>query len=88
MILHIGWEKCVETEDILILLNKSSVAQSSVTNSFIGSARRGKRFTPCPEKERAYIITADEESSHVYASALNSSTLQRRIQENGLYEVN
>lgn len=87
MIIHIGWEECVESDALIAILNKSSArAARNATDTLIGAARRAGRFTPCPDTERAYVITMKGEDEHIYASAINASTLLRRIESAGLQE--
>lgn len=87
MIIHIGWEVCVESGTLVAILNKSSSrAARNATDTLISAAKRAGRFTPCPDEERAYVITMEDGKEHVYASAINAATLLRRIQSAGLQE--
>lgn len=110
MIIHIGWETCVQSEDVVAILNKSTALGApggpggsggsrrsgrpgssgpgghsgpggrNATAAFIQQAKRAGRFTHSPEGERAYIVTIEQGEAHVYASAINAATLNKRIE--------
>lgn len=89
MIVHIGWEVCVVSRDVIAILDKKSALASPETAQFIRLAKEQKRFTPCEEGERAYLLVQEEESDtvRVIASAISPSTLQKRFMSDGLNEL-
>jgi len=87
MIVHIGWDVCIPSRDLVAILDKQSALASPETAAFIRRAREEKRFTPCPEGERAYIIVQEEDAVRVVASAISPATLQKRFMSDGLNEL-
>ena len=76
MYLHIGGDKVVDDEEILLILPRETVMHSYDNRRFmetaIGSGRvdDGERDT--------YIITAVPEGIRVYASAVGAATIAKR----------
>ncbi len=88
MIVHIGWEVCVVSRDVIAILDKKSALASPETTQFIRLAKEQKRFIPCEEGERAYLLVQDESDTvRVIASAISPSTLQKRFMSDGLNEL-
>lgn len=84
MVIHIGWEICVQSEDVFAILNKSTALSATggrnPTAAFIQQAKNAGRFTASPEGDRSYVLTIEQGNAHVYASAINAATLARRVQ--------
>ncbi len=87
MIVHIGWDVCVETDDIVAIFSKKSMSASPDAAAFLRGMKRAGRFAPCAEGEQAYLLIRDGENARLIASALHVETLQKRIQANGLYDI-
>ena len=89
MIVHIGWEVCVPSRDVIAILDKKSALSSPETAQFIRLAKEQKRFTPCAEGERAYLLVQQPENDtvQVIASAISPATLQKRFMSDGLNEL-
>ena len=89
MIVHVGWEVCVPSRDVIAILDKKSALSSPETAQFIRLAKEQQRFTPCAEGERAYLLVQEEASEvvRVIASAISPSTLQKRFMSDGLNEL-
>lgn len=87
MIIHIGWDVCVPSRNLIAILDSRSALHSPETLAFIRRAREEDRFTPCPEGERAYLIVQEEDCVRVVASAISPATLQKRFMSNGLNEL-
>lgn len=99
MILHIGWETCVNGEDIVCILRKDAAPANTVPvnaasagaahtgAAFLARARQEGKLFRCPEGERAYVVTEAGGETAVYASALSTATLHRRVQAGGLADA-
>ncbi len=86
MIIHIGFETCVQSEDVVAILNKATAASASATAGFLRAAKKKNGFTPCAEREKAYVLTEKQGAEHIYASAINAATLEKRLKTGGLSE--
>ena len=87
MIVHIGWDVCVPSRDIIAILSEKSALESSETAAFISRAKESGRFTPCPEGERAYLLVQEGEELRVIASAISPATLHKRFASDGVFDV-
>lgn len=79
MILHSGWESCVETGIIIAILNKETVEKSDITLAFLKNAKKKGGFSRAEHGEQSYIITEEKNRQGVIASSLHSSTLYKRV---------
>lgn len=84
MIVHIGYESCIDTRELIAVIDKARVGDAPDTKAFIARAKAEGRFTPCPEGERAYVLLSGSESTRVIASALRGATLAQRLRADGL----
>ncbi len=87
MIVHIGWDVCVPSRDIIAILSPKSALCAPETAAFIRRAKQAGRFTPCPEGERAYLLVKEGEETRVVASAISAATLQKRFAMDGINEL-
>lgn len=88
MFLHLGKNVIINLEDVIAIIDLSSVAGSSDTGDFIRTAREeGFVITITGEKPKSMIITEKAGgrnnkkgtgNSSVYFSPISSSTLSRR----------
>ena len=70
MYLHIGGDKVVDDEEILLILPRETVMHSYENRRFMETVSGGERDT--------YIITAVPEGIRVYASAVGAATIAKR----------
>ena len=78
MYLHIGGDKVVDDEEILLILPRETVMHS-YDNRFMETAIGSGRVDDVSGGERdTYIITAVPEGIRVYASAVGAATIAKR----------
>lgn len=82
MIIHIGWDKCVHTEDVVALLN-ADAAQAPDTAAFLAHAQKAGQYSGCDEGIRSYAVL----KHGIEACAINTATLLKRFQKNGIYDI-
>lgn len=87
MIIHIGWDTCIETDDLLAILSKKSALASPETAAFVRSMKKAGRFTPCAEGEHTYLLVQEEDEPRLIASSIHAGTLFKRILADGLYDI-
>lgn len=87
MIVHIGWDVCVPSRDIIAILSPQSALTAPETAAFIRRAKEAGRFTSCPEGERAYLLVQEGEEIRVVASAISPATLQKRFSMGGINDL-
>ena len=87
MIVHIGWDVCVPSRDIIAILSERSALSSPETAAFIRRAKEQGRFTPCPEGERAYLLVQEGVELRVIASAISPATLHKRFASDTVFDV-
>lgn len=82
MILHSGWESCIETGSIIAILNKETVEKSDITGAFLKNAKKKGGFFGAEHGEQSYIVTEDKNGRSVVASSLHAVTLFKRVSAN------
>lgn len=87
MIIHIGWDICVETDDLLAIFPKKSAMASTETAAFIRNMKKAGRFTPCAEGEHTYLLVQEGEDTRLIATSIHVGTLFKRMRANGLYDI-
>lgn len=83
MIVHIGWDACVDNRDVALVLTRACAERSADNQAYITRMKKTGKFIPSPEGERSYLLLAGE-SCCVVASAIRTPTLQNRFNNNGL----
>lgn len=79
MYLHIGGDKAVDEEEILLILPRETVMYSYDNRRFMEAAIGPGRVKDVSGGERnAYIITAAPEGIRVYASAVGAAAIAKR----------
>lgn len=79
MYLHIGGDKVVDDEEILLILPRETVMHSYENRRFMETAIGSGRVDDVSGGERdTYIITAVPEGIRVYASAVGAATIAKR----------
>lgn len=80
MYLHIGGDKVVDDEEILLILPRETVMHSYDNRRFMETAIGSGRVDDVSggERDTYIIITAVSEGIRVYASAVGAATIAKR----------
>ena len=70
MYLHIGGDKVVDDEEILLIYDNRRFMENAIGSGRVDDVSGGERDT--------YIITAVSEGIRVYASAVGAATIAKR----------
>ena len=81
MLIHIGWNVTVSLDRVLCVLSAKTVQAARQTKEIIDRARQERRFTPCPDQEKAYVLcTGPDGAVQVIASSISPATLRKRLE--------
>ncbi|MDL2217977.1 DUF370 domain-containing protein [Christensenellaceae bacterium OttesenSCG-928-M15] len=86
MIIHIGWDVCVDSADVVALLSKDG-ALAPETKAYLKRLEDDGRLVKCGEGDRSYVILDQHGEEYAYESAINTQTLLKRFFAHGLYDI-
>jgi hypothetical protein len=87
MYLHLGNGVVVRREDILAVCDLDNTSQSIITRKYLSRAEKAGQVVNVAELElpKSFVVCADGKGAQVvYLCQLNSSTLLKRSEEQGL----
>jgi len=81
MLIHIGWNVTVSLDRVLCILNAKTAHAAKHTRDIIEKAKQERRFIPCPDREKAYVLLhAPDGALQVLASSISPATLRKRLE--------
>ncbi len=85
VIVHIGEERVLNQEDILLILDKASAIVSKHTRRFLRNAQNRGSVTVlgAPDEMKSYVVTIEKGVLGIYASPISSITLFKRAARQG-----
>ena len=79
MYLSIGNDMAVRDTSIIGIFDMDNTSTSKRTRLFLEKAEKEGEVVPCDDLPKAYVVTAEYGFNRVYLTALNTSTLEKRI---------
>lgn len=86
MIVHIGYGVCVNSEDVIAILDKKSAMSAPQTAALLARLQAEGRVIPCEKAVQSYVLFGDKDSLRVAESVLRGVTLRQRFLQGGLQE--
>ena len=86
MIVHIGYDVCVESREVVAVLDYKNALASPQTLAFIEQAQAAARYTPCAYGTRSLVLLNAPPGTQIIESALATATLKARLTGQGLQE--
>ena len=80
MYLSIGNDMAVRESSLIGIFDLDNTTTSRRTREFLEAAEKDGQVVPCDELPKAFLLTAEYGLPRVYLTALNSRTLERRLQ--------
>ena len=81
MYLSIGNDMAVRESSLIGIFDLDNTTTSRRTREFLEAAEKEGQVVPCDELPKAFLLTAEYGLPRVYLTALNSRTLERRLQD-------
>ncbi len=79
MYLPIGNDLSVRDSSIIGIFDLDNTTVSRRTQDFLNQAEQQGQVVPCDELPKSFVLTAEYGLSRVYLTALNASTLEKRM---------
>ncbi len=79
MYLNIGSDMAVRDKSIIGIFDMDNTSTSKRTRAFLEQAEKEGLVVPCDDLPKSFVLTAEYGLNRVYLTALNSSTLERRM---------
>ena len=79
MYLNIGGDLAVRDQSIIGIFDLDKTSISSRTREFLAAAEREGQVVPCDDLPKAFVLTAEYGMNRLYLTALNTSTLEKRM---------
>ena len=79
MYLNIGSDMAVREKSIIGIFDMDNTSTSKRTREFLERSEKEGQVVPCDDLPKSFLLTAEYGLSRVYLTALNSSTLERRM---------
>ncbi len=79
MYLSIGNDMAVREKSIIGIFDMDNTSTSKRTREFLARAEQEGGVIPCDDLPKAYVVTAEYGFQRVYLTALNTSTLEKRL---------
>lgn len=86
MYLHLGGAVVVRKKDILAVFDLDNTTQSSITKKYLANAEKNGRIINVSGDDlpKSYVVCSDNGEQTIYICQLNSSTLQKRSENQKL----
>jgi hypothetical protein len=78
MLLHLGENKAVLFQDIVLILNMDTAFPSPVNEEFLEIAKDERRVVTIADPAKTLVLTRHNERSTLYLSPVSGATLSRR----------
>ena len=79
MYLNIGNDMAVREKSIIGIFDLDNTSTSRRTREFLDKAEEEGQVVPCDDLPKSFVLTAEYGLSRVYLTALNVSTLEKRL---------
>ena len=79
MYLSIGNDFAVRESSVIGIFDMDNTSTSKRTREFLSKAEKNGQVIPCDDLPKSFVLTAEYGLSRVHLTALNSSTLEKRI---------
>ena len=79
MYLSIGNDMAVRDTSLIGIFDLDNTTTSKRTREFLESAEKDGQVVPCDDLPKSFVLTAEYGLSRVYLTALNVSTLEKRL---------
>ena len=79
MYLPIGNDMAVREKSIIGIFDLDNTSVSKRTQQFLNQAEKEGQVVPCDDLPKSFVLTAEYGLSRVYLTALNVSTLEKRL---------
>ena len=79
MYLSIGNDMAVRDTSIIGIFDLDNTSVSKRTQEFLNRAEKEGQVVPCDDLPKSFLLTAEYGLHRVYLTALNASTLEKRM---------
>ena len=79
MYLSIGNDMAVRDRSIIGIFDLDNTSVSKRTQQYLNKAEKEGQEVPCDDLHKSYVLTAEYGLNRVYLTALNVSTLEKRL---------
>ena len=79
MYLSIGNDMAVRDKSIVGIFDMDNTSTSKRTREFLNKAEKEGNVIPCDDLPKSFIVTAEYGLNRVHLTALNTSTLEKRL---------
>lgn len=80
MILHLGANAAVQTEDIAVVIDAQSMERSAENRAFLAAAKEQGRFKAIHDPIKTYVLVVKKDTQTLYGSPISAITLLKRSQ--------
>lgn len=80
MILHLGANASVQTEEITAVIDADSMEKSAENRAFLAAAKEQGRYRAVNDQVKTYVLVEKKGSQTLYGSPISAITLLRRSQ--------
>lgn len=77
--MNIGSDMAVREKSIIGIFDMDNTSTSRRTREFLEKCEKEGQVVPCDDLPKSFVLTAEYGLNRVYLTALNSSTLERRM---------
>ena len=79
MYLSIGNDLAVRDRSVIGIFDMDNTTVSKKTQKFLENAEKEGLVVPCDDLPKSFVLTAEYGMARVYLTALNASTLEKRM---------
>ena len=79
MYLSIGNDMAVRDKSIIGIFDLDNTSTSKRTREFLDAAEKEGEVVPCDDLPKSFVLTSEYGFNRVHLTALNSSTLEKRL---------
>ena len=79
MYLNIGNDMSVRDTSIIGIFDMDNTSTSKRTREFLSRGEQEGNVVPCDDLPKAFVLTSEYGFNRVYLTALNTSTLEKRM---------
>ena len=79
MYLSIGNDMAVRDKSIIGIFDMDNTSTSKRTREFLNKAEKEGMVIPCDDLPKSFVVTAEYGLNRVHLTALNTSTLEKRM---------
>ena len=79
MYLSIGHDMAVRDTSIIGIFDMDNTSTSKRTREFLSRGEQEGNVVPCDDLPKAFVLTSEYGFNRVYLTALNTSTLEKRM---------